>query len=45
MSSRPDDTLEALKESLSQAIKDENYELASALRDEIKRREEKDQSF
>ena len=45
LEAEPDDTLEALKESLSQAIKDENYELASALRDEIKRREEKDQSF
>ena len=41
----PNDTLEVLKESLSQAVKDENYELASALRDEIKRRELENQSF
>lgn len=33
-------TLEVLKESLAQAIKEENYELASALRDEIKRKEQ-----
>jgi uncharacterized protein len=39
------DTLDDLKESLSQAVKDENYELASALRDEIKRMEQENQSF
>ncbi|WP_353329891.1 bifunctional nuclease domain-containing protein [Bacteroides sedimenti] len=38
------DTLDMLKESLAQAVKDENYELASALRDEIKRREQEKNS-
>ncbi len=33
---------ESLKESLLQAIKDEDYELASELRDEIKRFEEEE---
>jgi len=36
------ETIESLKESLSQAIKDEDYELASELRDEIKRIEEEE---
>lgn len=33
--------VKALKESLTKAVEEENYELASRLRDEIKRREEK----
>ena len=33
--------LEVLKERLKEAVKDENYELATRLRDEINRRENK----
>ncbi len=38
------ESLESLKEALSQAIKDEDYELASELRDEIKQREQEEKS-
>lgn len=38
-------TLEDLRESLSKAVKDEDYELASSIRDEIKRIEQEDQSI
>lgn len=39
------DTLDSLRESLVQAVRDENYELASALRDEIKRKEQEQKSL
>lgn len=37
-----DDSVESMKKALREAVEDENYELASALRDMIKEREEED---
>lgn len=37
-----DDSVEAMRKALQKAVEDENYELASALRDMIKQREESD---
>lgn len=37
-----DDSIESMKKALKKAVEDENYELASALRDMIKQREESD---
>lgn len=38
-----DDSIESMKKALKKAVEDENYELASALRDIIKQREESDE--
>lgn len=38
-----DDSVESMKKALQKAVEDENYELASALRDMIKQREESDE--
>lgn len=38
-----DDSIESMKKALQKAVEDENYELASALRDIIRQREESDE--